>query len=879
MRRGASSTLRVLSVVLCLLALALVAASATPEENGGVVAPGADPVSRDLQPTWTGGMGAIFESRCMECHRPGGAAPMSFLTYSDVKKWTKAMRVSVATRAMPPWPADPAVGHFRNSRRLTQRELDLFDQWASAGFPRGDGEHELETDWTAQWQIGEPDAVFELPEYTVGDQVTEEIRALKVKTDFPEDRWIVANEAQPGDEYTVIHIDGGVLGSYYPGNSSEVLEPGRGYLLPAGAQIEVQVLYRKEKGYEVTETSRLGVRFARDPSTIHHRVDTHRMANSSFTIPAGVKTHVVESQVELEEDSEIVSLRPVMQMRGKSIRYQATFPDGREKVLLSIPDWDPLWKYRYQLAKAVAAPRGTVVKATATYDNSADNLRNPDPGADVSSGPGGELLEGWLGVARPVEVEAVDTGAGGVTAEVDLVPYRRVHTETNGSADSALSPDGRWFAFASRRSGNLDVWLVSTESGELKRITRHPTADYEARWHPDGRKLVFVTHRNGSQDVYTRDLDSGEETPIATETFNEDYPSFSKDGREIVFTGGPGGFREVQVYNYESGEIRTVTKGFGWVGSTNFSPDGKLIVFHAYYDRSYNSGKSDIFIVPARGGEVKNITRARDVWDYKANWSYDGDWIAFSSKRASPDFNLFVMAPDGSKLRQITDFDRGDLRWANWTRDGRLGWHRIEPQEGRLRAVSTVTGEALDVVTSEDYISDLTASPSGDALLYETAGKIYVLPSRPDAEARELLRGLRPRWSRDGEKVSFLRYRRGEDRVSEAGLGSVARDGEGSVAMAWVSHVTVAESPEPWRESGFRQAWSPDGQTLARILVEGDREDLVLTSQDGTTRPLTRDGESKSSPVWSADGQYVFYVENRPRSVSYYMTTEKVVSK
>lgn len=475
-----------------------------------------------------------------------------------------------------------------------------------------------------------------------------------------------------------------------------------------------------------------------------------------------------------------------------------------------------------------------------------------------------------------------------VAPKLQLVNFRLVHEEVNGGADSAISPDGKWISFTSRRSGNPDIWIVNVETGELRQITDNAGPDYEAHWHPDGSKLVFVTERwsEKSQDVYMVDLETGAETPIATEAYNEDYPAFSKDGKEIVFTGGPQGFREVQVYNSETGKIRTVTRGYGQVGAANFSPDGKSIVFHAYYwDESgeSESAKSDIFVVPSHGGDAKpkavnvivpvnNVTQTREDWDYKPNWSFNGEWIVFSSKRATPNFNLFLMKPDGSSLHQITNVKAYDLRWAHWTRDGRLSWHQIDPQEGHIRAVEVATGKITDILVSEDYISDLIPSPDGTSILYETRGRIYVLPTQVGAEPRELTRGVRPRWSHNGKSVSFLR--RDRDAFLQRG---VRRMKLFTIPLAGGEVVSVAATPAHWPEAEYTGGWSPDGKTLAVVSLNEGHEDLVLVSQDSTKRAITHDGKPKTSPVWSLDGSHIFYCENKPQTVGYYITTEKVI--
>ena len=62
----------------------------------------------------------ILQKNCQTCHRPGEVAPMSLLTYTDARPWAKAIKTAVATQKMPPWFADPKVGHFSNERKLTQ---------------------------------------------------------------------------------------------------------------------------------------------------------------------------------------------------------------------------------------------------------------------------------------------------------------------------------------------------------------------------------------------------------------------------------------------------------------------------------------------------------------------------------------------------------------------------------------------------------------------------------------------------------------------------------------------------------------------------------------------------------------------------------------
>ena len=95
-------------------------------------------VGKSLHPTWASGIGYLVENRCVGCHQPGGEAPMSFGTYGDVQAWAKQIRITVSTGNMPP---NESSSGSPSGQRLSARELDLFDQWAAAGFPKGDGEY------------------------------------------------------------------------------------------------------------------------------------------------------------------------------------------------------------------------------------------------------------------------------------------------------------------------------------------------------------------------------------------------------------------------------------------------------------------------------------------------------------------------------------------------------------------------------------------------------------------------------------------------------------------------------------------------------------------------------------------------------------------
>jgi hypothetical protein len=94
-----------------------------------------------------------------------------------------------------------------------------------------------------------------------------------------------------------------------------------------------------------------------------------------------------------------------MHLRGSAFRYEATYPDGTREILLDVPKYDFNWQIRYLLAEPKRMPKGTVMHCTAYFDNSADNLANPDPAETVRWGDQTweEMMIGWFGAVSAHE--------------------------------------------------------------------------------------------------------------------------------------------------------------------------------------------------------------------------------------------------------------------------------------------------------------------------------------------------------------------------------------------------------------------------------------------------------------------------------------------
>src|SRR3954466_9078716 len=96
---------------------------------------GAGTLAAAEAPTFYKDVLPILQANCQSCHRPGEVAPMSLLTYESTRPYARAMKTAGLKKAMPPWFADPAYGHFSNDRRLSDQAIATLVAWADAGAP------------------------------------------------------------------------------------------------------------------------------------------------------------------------------------------------------------------------------------------------------------------------------------------------------------------------------------------------------------------------------------------------------------------------------------------------------------------------------------------------------------------------------------------------------------------------------------------------------------------------------------------------------------------------------------------------------------------------------------------------------------------------
>jgi len=233
----------------------------------------------------------------------------------------------------------------------------------------------------------------------------------------------------------------------------------------------------------------------------------------------------------------------------------------------------------------------------------------------------------------------------------------RVTYDTGSDVDPDISPNGQQIVFTSNQTGNNDIF-VRDRSGEIRNLTNDPGNDEWARWSPNGKRIVFDSNRDGGVfEIYVMNADGSALTRLTNPPLLGRYPSWSPDGTQILFRRG------IDIYTMNADGSGTPAQLTGEVVPSfaqmpAWSPDGKHIAF-----MSFREGYCSVFRMDADGSEQINLT-PKDSGDLATSWcsrapswSANGQEIFFMSFRPSTSGRneIFVMAVDGSNLRQLTD--------------------------------------------------------------------------------------------------------------------------------------------------------------------------------------------------------------------------------
>jgi Tol biopolymer transport system component len=228
--------------------------------------------------------------------------------------------------------------------------------------------------------------------------------------------------------------------------------------------------------------------------------------------------------------------------------------------------------------------------------------------------------------------------------------------------DPAPSPDGKWLAFQSNRGGSAQIWIMSTEGGQLRQLTTEPesskagaqriaTRVMTPTWAPDGKSLLYISTRAGQYNIYSIPFEGGEPKPLSNAAGSQRFAVYSPDGSKICFP------------------------------SSRLAPTS-LYGFNLYM----MDAKGEIDGPPAHRFTFSGASPGHPVW------SYDGQWIAFVAKDYDTtktvdvgggmqtkqsamfsQFRVFKKAVAGGKEVKLTGFppENSEDTWPSWSPNGK----------------------------------------------------------------------------------------------------------------------------------------------------------------------------------------------------------------
>jgi tetratricopeptide (TPR) repeat protein len=413
--------------VFMLVALGLVASHADASPAGP--AGGPKTFSRDVAP--------ILYAHCATCHRPEGSAPFSLITYEDVRPRAAAIAHAIDARTMPPWKPEAGTGPFVGDRRLADGDIETISAWVRDGAPEGSrGDLPATPRWNAGWQLGTPDLIVELPEYTLAAGSTDTFRNFVVALPTATERYVRGLEFRPGNPvvhhanlfvdttpasrrlddadpapgyeglipFSAAFPEGHIL-AWTPGQMPTLTPPGMAWRLTPGTDLLVQ-LHLQPTPTPVRLRPMVGLFLTNQAPTIIPTV--LRLGRQDIDIAPGVADYRTSDSYRLPVDAQVEAVQPHAHARARQVRIRAELPDATTRTLIAIDDWDSHWQDLYRFAAPLWLPAGTRLVTEFTFDNSASNRRNPDtPLKHVSWGvtASDEMGHAWIQVLTRSEAD------------------------------------------------------------------------------------------------------------------------------------------------------------------------------------------------------------------------------------------------------------------------------------------------------------------------------------------------------------------------------------------------------------------------------------------------------------------------------------------
>jgi tricorn protease len=433
--------------------------------------------------------------------------------------------------------------------------------------------------------------------------------------------------------------------------------------------------------------------------------------------------------------------------------------------------------------------------------------------------------------------------------------------------DASLSADGRELAFVS----GGDIWTTTASGGEAHLLIAHPAMETRPMYSPDGKYLAFNSARSGNGDIYLLNLATAKLSRLTYDDAYEELNGWSADGKYVYFssTGGDiAGMRDIYRVKTSGGTPMAVSdRRYVTEAHAAPSPDGHTLAMTAkgmgvsqwWRNGHSHIDESEIWLMDEQTGVYKMLAGmgAKQLWPM---WSADGGTVYYMSDRDGKE-NIW-MHPVNGNATQVTHFKEGRLSFPSISKDGRtivfehdfaiwkldLATGSANPVSISLRGAGATPAPEFQKLTSG--FTDLAVSPDGKKLAVIVQGELFVVGAKDGGEATRITftTGMEssPVWSKGSNILYYTVSKKGANAIckynfpagKETQLTDAGAD-EGSLTL------------------------SPDGKKLAFIRRGKDLMVLDLETKEET---LVAKGNMSFSPVssqgtvsWSPDNRWIAY--------------------
>ena len=390
------------------------------------------------QPTFTKDIAPILQRSCQNCHRPGSVAPMSLISYEEVRPWARSIKLKTSLREMPPWFLEKNVGiqRFKDDPSLSDEEIAKIAKWVDGGALRGDPADmpppRIFTD-AAAWGIGTPDVVISSPVTIVKAVAPDQnIQLESSPMHLSDDRYIEAVEVKEvrlqektiqrlagraaGDlNYFVLHHaviaterpqretgpeftngrapsspggfsmtrdSGGFSMTFEVGQNATIFPDDVGVVVAAGSVLTWDV-HLHSIGKEVPVRIDVAFKFhpkGYKPKYVQRTVQMTLASQTDLDIPAGQDNVMVDGFHVVAQPAKMLTFEPHLHSSGKRMCAEAIYPNGYREIL-NCSGYNHNWVkiYNYEDDVAPLLPAGTIIHLIAWYNNTSRNPRVVDP--------------------------------------------------------------------------------------------------------------------------------------------------------------------------------------------------------------------------------------------------------------------------------------------------------------------------------------------------------------------------------------------------------------------------------------------------------------------------------------------------------------------